>query len=157
MTWFANDSYQCMESHCGNKTILRRSHLHSGISYTGDMTSSYSIRAVAFKAALRTPSIKASYPPRGCDPSASGNRCRYRVLTSYEYTVGCTGHVRLFNIAWYIVSTTLPSLSYSVIRLWWRHQMETFPRYWPFVGKSPVTDEFRKQWPLTRSFDVFLE
>ena len=39
---------------------------------------------------------------------------------------------------------------------WWRHQMETSPRYWPFcAGNSPVTGKFPTQKPVTRSFDVF--
>ena len=32
-------SYQYRNSHCGDKTILRPSYLHNGISYTGKMTS----------------------------------------------------------------------------------------------------------------------
>ena len=41
--------YQYMKSHCGGKTILRPSHLHNGISYTGKMASSYWIGALATK------------------------------------------------------------------------------------------------------------
>ena len=37
-------SYQYRKSHCGDKTILRPSYLHNGISYTGKMTSLYWIR-----------------------------------------------------------------------------------------------------------------
>ena len=37
-------SYQYRKSHCGDKKILRPSYLHSGISYTGKMTSLYWIR-----------------------------------------------------------------------------------------------------------------
>ena len=32
---------------------------------------------------------------------------------------------------------------------WWRHQMETFPRYWPFVRgihRSPVNFPHKSQW-----------
>ena len=32
---------------------------------------------------------------------------------------------------------------------WWRHQMETFPRYWPFVWgihRSPVNSQHKGQW-----------
>ena len=36
-------SYQYRKSHYGDKTILRPSYLHNGISYTGKMTSFYSI------------------------------------------------------------------------------------------------------------------
>ena len=39
-------SYQYRKSHCGDKTILRPSYLHNGISYTGEMTSLYWIRAL---------------------------------------------------------------------------------------------------------------
>ena len=39
-------SYQYRKSHCGDKTILRPSYLHNGISYTGKMASLYWIRAL---------------------------------------------------------------------------------------------------------------
>ena len=39
-------SYQYRKSHCGDKTILRPSYLHNGISYTGKMSSLYWIRAL---------------------------------------------------------------------------------------------------------------
>ena len=46
--WFniKMSSYQYRKSHCGDKTILRPSYLHNGISYTGKMTSLYWIRAL---------------------------------------------------------------------------------------------------------------
>ena len=37
-------SHPYRKSHCGDKTIVRLSYLHSGISYTGKMTSLYWIR-----------------------------------------------------------------------------------------------------------------
>ena len=40
-------SYQYRKSHCGDKTILRPSYLHNGISYTGKIISLYWIRAQA--------------------------------------------------------------------------------------------------------------
>ena len=40
-------SYQYRKSHCGDKMILRPSYLHNGISYTGKMSSLYSIRVQA--------------------------------------------------------------------------------------------------------------
>ena len=45
--WFniKMSSYQYRKSHCGDKTILRPSYLHNGISYTGKITSLYWIRA----------------------------------------------------------------------------------------------------------------
>ena len=44
--WFniKMSSYQYRKSHCGDKTILRPSYLHNGISYTGKMSSLYWIR-----------------------------------------------------------------------------------------------------------------
>ena len=47
--WFniKMSSYQYRKSHCGDKTVVRSSHLHNGISYTGKMTSLYWIRAQA--------------------------------------------------------------------------------------------------------------
>ena len=39
-------SYQYRKSHCGDKTILRPSYLHNGISYTDKITSLYWIRAL---------------------------------------------------------------------------------------------------------------
>ena len=39
-------SYQYRKPHCGDKTILRPSYLHNGISYTGKMPSLYWIRAL---------------------------------------------------------------------------------------------------------------
>ena len=38
-------SYQCRKSHCRNKMVVRSSYLNNGISYTGNTTSFYGIRA----------------------------------------------------------------------------------------------------------------
>ena len=42
-------SYQYRKSHCGDKTVVRSSYLHTGISYTGKMISLYWIRAQVFE------------------------------------------------------------------------------------------------------------
>ena len=39
-------SYQYRKSHCGDKTVVRSSYLHNGISYTGKVTSLYWIKAL---------------------------------------------------------------------------------------------------------------
>ena len=39
-------SYQYRKFHCGNKTVVRSSYLHNGISYAGKMSSLYWIRAL---------------------------------------------------------------------------------------------------------------
>ena len=41
-------SYQYRKSHCEDRTILRPSYLHNGISYTGKTTSLYWIRALVY-------------------------------------------------------------------------------------------------------------
>ena len=47
-SWFniKISSYQYRESHYGDKTVIRLSYLHNGISYAGEMTSLYWIRAL---------------------------------------------------------------------------------------------------------------
>ena len=47
-----------------------------------------------------------------------------------------------------------PTFNPVVVWTWWRHQMETFPCYWPFVR---VTGEFPSHRSATRSFDVFFD
>ena len=42
-------SYQYRKSHCGDKTVVRSSYLHNGISYTGKMLSLYWIGAQSLK------------------------------------------------------------------------------------------------------------
>ena len=44
--WFnmKMSSYQYRKSHCGDKTVVRLSYLHNGISYTGKMSSLYWIK-----------------------------------------------------------------------------------------------------------------
>ena len=45
-----------------------------------------------------------------------------------------------------------------LLRIWWRHQMETFSALLALcVGNSPVTGEFPTQRPVTPSFDVFFD
>ena len=39
--------YQYRQSHCGDKAVVRLSYLHSGISYSGEMSSLYWIGAQA--------------------------------------------------------------------------------------------------------------
>ena len=46
--WFniKMSSYQYRKSHCGDKTVVRSSYLHNGITYTGKMSSLYWIAAL---------------------------------------------------------------------------------------------------------------
>ena len=50
-------SYQYENSHCGDKTILRPSYLHNGISYTGKMSYLYWIRAQELRLLYIKPSM----------------------------------------------------------------------------------------------------
>ena len=54
--WFniKMSSYQYRKSHCGDKTILRPSYLHNGISYTGKMISLYWIGALDLMTVTRS-------------------------------------------------------------------------------------------------------
>ena len=48
----------------------------------------------------------------------------------------------------YAIILTLLLLQFKFYT-WWRHQMETFPRYWPFVRgihRSPMNYPHRGQW-----------
>ena len=42
-----------------------------------------------------------------------------------------------------------PNFDEKIVASWWRHQMEKFPRYWPFVRgihRSPVNSPHKGQW-----------
>ena len=68
-------SYWYRKSHCGDKTILRPSYLHNGISYTGKTTSLYWIGAQAFqKPAFQHSNYSAS---TGAGNAVDGNASTY--------------------------------------------------------------------------------
>ena len=54
-------SYQYRKSHCGDKTVVRSSYLHNGISYTGKMTSLWWIRALVAEPGEKEKCDKSSY------------------------------------------------------------------------------------------------
>ena len=55
--WFNKkmSSYQYRKSHCGDKTVVRSSYLHNGISYAGKMTSFYWISPQKCKSFIHSP------------------------------------------------------------------------------------------------------
>ena len=61
--WFNKkiSSYQYRKSYCGDKTILRPSYLHNGISYTGKTTSLHWVRALVIWC-LRLPRFESYIP-----------------------------------------------------------------------------------------------
>ena len=56
-------SYQYRKSHCGDKTVVRSSYLHNGISYTGKMTSLYWIRAQVLGSHSLNMEFETKWPP----------------------------------------------------------------------------------------------
>ena len=65
--WFniKMSSYQYRKSHCGDKTVVRSSYLHNGISYTGKMSSLYWIGAQGlFSLSGRTFNRMISWSPK---------------------------------------------------------------------------------------------
>ena len=56
--------YQYRESHCGDKTVVRSSYLHNGISYTGKTISSHWIRALVLPD-TNNPTVIGRFPHKG--------------------------------------------------------------------------------------------
>ena len=57
----------------------------------------------------------------------------------------------------YVIFGANVALGPQPIKIWWRHQMETFSALLAIsTGNSPVNDEFPAQRPVTRSFDDVL-
>ena len=83
--------------------------------------------------------------------SAFSNFCKNRrvVRVTFLYIIyNLYIFLPLFRDAWLISKNA-----------WWRHQMEHFPRYWPFVRgihRSAVNSP-HKGHAVTRSFDVFFD
>ena len=82
-------SYQYRSSHCGDKTVVRPSYFHNGISYTGKITYLYWIRAnVTFGSCIKT-------RPRGImcltlKPRQNGRRFAGDILNVFFlYVSGC--------------------------------------------------------------------
>ena len=65
--WFNIEmsSYQYRKSHCGDKTVVRSSYLHNGISYTGKMSSLYWIEAQQIIVGIMTSSNVNIFPVTG--------------------------------------------------------------------------------------------
>ena len=56
-----------------------------------------------------------------------------------------------------LASMDSPLLWKPSINTWWRHQMEHFPRYWPFVmgiHRSPVDSPHKEQWRGASMFSL---
>ena len=59
---------------------------------------------------------------------------------------------------WNILYTKPQPLIYSMILIaWWRHQMETFPHYRPFVRGINQWPMYSPHRPVRRSFEIFFD
>ena len=93
--WFniKMSSYQYRKSHCGDKTVVRSSCLHNGISYTGKMSSLYWIRALEQKMYSITLSSKLGM--EACTSSSTGSKTSlYTTYISYKHETYATGTVK---------------------------------------------------------------
>ena len=82
-------SYQYRKSHCGDKTVIRSSYLHNGISYTGKMSSLYWISP-------QFPREHWGSRPLGCDlkwaPVRDGNVFHIFVVSeSFRFVIIASG------------------------------------------------------------------
>ena len=87
--WFniKMSSYQYRKSHYGDKTILRPSYLHNGISYTGTMSSLYWIRALDLSLAIDCCMVPASTDIFIL--TASGDFSDYKAVTVMNSLLQC--------------------------------------------------------------------
>ena len=123
--------YWYRKSHCGDKTILRPSYLHNGISYTGKTTSLYWIGALM------------TYRRWWWRDTGVSRGPTFHGILNEDESTGWTGHHQGVSRTGH--STVEAGLSWNP---WWRHQMETFSCYWPFVRgihRPPVTSPHNGQ------------
>ena len=134
--WFniKMSSYQYRKSHCGDKTVVRSSYLHNGISYTGKMASLYWISPqVPIKPIqLTTSEVKQcwSIPATGwnINSSISGSRWswfgdfRYHlIIRSCKVSKTWDWVIQLLWYTWYMVGAmpaSLPSPLHNFETIW---------------------------------------
>ena len=100
-SWFniKMSSYQYRKSHCGDKTVVRSSYLHSGISYTGKMTSLYWIRAQWI------PFIKASDVEVWCFLCCQNGQAvepTVKLLVIWDTTMLMWCHCNMTEVIWWL-------------------------------------------------------
>ena len=85
--WFniKMSSYQYRKSHCGDKTVVRSSYLHNGISYTGKMSFLYWIGALSVGTQNKTMNER-----RACNP----NEQRTEAFNSYIQLYTNSQHIK---------------------------------------------------------------
>ena len=100
-------SYQYRKSHCGDKTVVKSSYLHNGISYTGKMASFYWIN------------------PQSSTAHAQIQHCMryvwFSLITTYFYMFMIASMTKLIYVFCYNVAYTgqmWPLISFVYICLW---------------------------------------
>ena len=72
-----------------------------------------------------------------------------------QISASCQSYMMMAAARWWNRSTRFRP-DHLLGDIWWRQQMKIFSELLPLCsGKSPVTNEFSSQRPMTRSFDVF--
>ena len=93
-------SYRHRKSHCGDKTILRPSYHHNGISYTGKITSLYWIRALisqgSFSSCRQLQSLSQICVLLEYDKSSCGwvQLWHWRMALAWHHVPGSRSHQR---------------------------------------------------------------
>ena len=144
-------SCQYRKSHCGDKTILRPSYLHNGISYTGEMTSLYWIKAqVSMKSGLLNGLLLTPLNPLHLCPKCGGT------LRGDPPDSPCPG-VLGAPATWYICLSVCPSVTQISLFLVSSHLNETYTRHsnGMLVACTCSGQKLRDQGPTHRSF-IFL-
>ena len=132
--WFniKMSSYQYRKSHCGDKTLLRPSYLHNGISYTGKMTSSYWIRA------LDPDAWDACHKPSGSDALMSGTQ----QLSSLHYVTWWSWYLKSLATELFLQQFVQANTKENTKALHYRHFVRgshrwpvDFPQNWTVIWK----------------------
>ena len=79
-------------------------------------------------------------------------KCFWLHLIKYRKTLGS-----IFLFPTNCVQCVYPHIAFELHRPWGRHQMKTFPRYWPFVRgihRPPVNSPHKGQWHGTLMFPL---
>ena len=118
-------SYQYRKSHCGDKTVVRSSYLHNGISYTGKMSSLYWIGALSEH--INASSLQ--WRHSGCDSVSKHQphdcllnrlfRRRSKKTSKLRVTGLCAGNSPMVGEFPAQMASNMENVS-----IWWRHHVK---------------------------------
>ena len=119
-------SYRYRKSHCGDKTVVRSSYLHNGISYTGKMTSLYWFGPLVMGGCLMAPSHQLNHRLLIANLTLKGklqwsfNHCSTKKMQLNFYPQN-NGHFVLVGIA--VWGSCLTSIQIPIIKIRWSHNL----------------------------------